>query len=206
MNQCSPFGVLSKPKGGERGGISAIFCCRSLRDLRFPLPLARASPPFSAQPYSAVLHYIFSSAASLFASGTYVYNGERSPKEIHVKIKEGCMNCGKRVSNKKIVPTSIGQGFLTSKAVSAIEPEASLDGGKSALTENSGQCYAHIHSDIPSFSGGFARLNRRKEGMQFSVNMRQDMFPAEPDMRTNTSRVRPISFLGNKWGNLFPPA
>ena len=40
------------------------------------------------------------------------------------------MNCGKRVSNKKIVPTSIGQGFLTSKAVSAIEPEASLDGGE----------------------------------------------------------------------------
>ena len=97
----------------------------------------------------------------------------------------------------------IGQGFLASKAVSAIEPETSLDGGKSALAENSGQCYAHIHSDIASFSGGFARLNRRKDSkgakaafsMQFSVNMRQDMFPAEPNVRTNTSRVRPISFL-----------
>ena len=80
------------------------------------------------------------------------------------------MNCGK---DEKIVPTSIGQGFLASKAVSAIEPEASLDGGKSALTENSGQCYAHIHSDIASFSGGFARLNRRKErsegGLQHAI-------------------------------------
>ena len=62
-----------------------------------------------------------------------------------------------------------------------------------------------MHIFILTSLDGIARLNRRKEGMQFSVNMRQDMFPAEPDMRTNTSRVRPISFHGNKWGNLSPP-
>ena len=47
--------------------------------------------------------------------------------------------------------------------------------------------------------------------MQFSVNMRQDMVPAEPDwwawynMCTNTSRVRLIFFHGNKWGNHLRP-
>ena len=70
------------------------------------------------------------------------------------------MNCGERVSNEKIVPTSIGQGFLASKAANASQPGASLHGGKVLWRKIRGNA---MHIFIPTFSGGIARLNRRKD-------------------------------------------